>query len=429
MRRVGVPSDSAQRQPSYVLRVRNGRFVKLTPSAHFLHSQFEAGETAESIAEMLSQELGRPVTAAEVEAAHMRVRQQVTDIEDVPGRASPLGLWWRVRILPSAAVIWLSRRLAWLFHPAVAVILTVAAVFSIVRNASALAMPASTMADPAFPLLPVLLLLLFSLLAHELGHASSCARFGVPVTEVGFGLYWIYPSFYSDVSAAWALTRRQRIMVDIAGTYLQMLVGAAYLEIYRATGWEAARLAFFAAFSVAILMMLPFFKFDGYWLLSDGLDIANLSKQARRVAGTLWRRLLRRPAAPLPWRPLKTIVVVVYGLLSATFLAFFAVQLSNLVWQLAASYPARVSGLVRDLSLPPHELATGRLHSVIVPTYLLLGAFLAVIQLSRRLGKGLRHATVARRARLSDDADDRMPGTGTGEPGETDEQLSRTPAL
>lgn len=202
--------------------------------------------------------------------------------------------------------------------------------------------------------------------------------------------YVIYPVFYNDVTAAWRLPRRQRVVIDLAGIYFQYLVGAAYLLIYRLTNWEAFHLAAASVFLLGLFVLLPIFKLDGYWLLSDVLGVTSLSRQVRRVAARAVDRLRRRPGEPLPWPPRVSVAVLAHGAFSIAFLTLFALRLALIVPELAAEYPARLTGLLRDLYYPPHTPAPGRLPSVPGPTYILLGVALASVTLSRRAIQAFR---------------------------------------
>jgi putative peptide zinc metalloprotease protein len=252
------------------------------------------------------------------------------------------------------------------------------------------------MVDPGSSFLPLLGLFVLSMFAHELGHASASMRYGAPARDIGFGLYLIYPVFYNDVTAAWRLTRRQRVVIDLAGVLFQFLVGTAYLLVARLTGSDLFQLAAASVFFLGLFVLLPIFKFDGYWLLSDLLGVANLSRQVRRVASHVRGRLQGTPGAPLPWPPWVSVAVLVYGVLSVAIIVVFALRLVLVVPELAADYPARIAGLVRDLYLPPHTPAAGRLSSVIGPTYVLLGATLALVTLTRRVIQGQRRNATTR---------------------------------
>jgi putative peptide zinc metalloprotease protein len=391
--------DSSERDPSYLLRTRNGRFVKLSSSAHFLLSQVDAGVSTADLARQLSQQLGRAVTGEEVDAAYRDVRRRVEQIENRQGRPSTFGLWWRAPCLPAPAVAWLTRRLAVAFHPVGVFLLCGALAWVVVRNWPAATTPPADAFDIIPLFWPTFGLLAVSMLAHELGHASACAHYRVPTREIGFGLYWVYPVFYSDVSEAWTLNRRQRVVVDLGGVFFQLLAGAAYLELYRHTGWEPARIAFVGTLSIAIFILVPIFKFDGYWLMSDALGVVNLSRQIRRVAVHLVARARRQPVKPLPWPGRTTAIVAVYSVATVAFFGYFLYRVVPGIVAMAATYPARIGGLARDLLAPPHQLADGRLQSVAFSTYMLFGLTLALVGLLRPSLRSIRRLVRRRGAR------------------------------
>ena len=151
------------------------------------------------------------------------------------------------------------------------------------------------------------------------------------------------------------------------------------------TGWHVFELTAVAVFSLgALYILLPIFKFDGYWLWTDLLGVDNLSRQVRRVARHVRDRVLRRPTAPLPWPRWASLGVLCYAAFTVLFLMVFLLRIVVTIPNLVADYPARVAGLVRDLSTPPHTPATGRLSSVLGPTYVLLGITFAVVRLGMR---------------------------------------------
>lgn len=133
-------------------------------------------------------------------------------------------------------------------------------------------------------------LTLMGVAIHEIGHLSACHHFRARHGGFGFGLYWIFPTFYADVTGTWALSRMQRAAVDVSGLYFQ--------SIYLSMVGTWALLVEDASIPVAVLllshtMMLytlnPVLKFDGYWLLSDISGTVNLhqkiSDTARDIMG------------------------------------------------------------------------------------------------------------------------------------------------
>jgi putative peptide zinc metalloprotease protein len=370
-------------------RTADGRFLVVSPTAYFLLSQQAAGVPPHHLARRLGARVGRRVTVPEVETAIAKLEQRVKPAEGRPDPRKPFGLWWKLRLLPPSAVARLGRVLAPLLNPVVVVAL--GAVFAyLASDLGALAGSGHGLMNSGPSVWPALGLILLSSLAHEAGHTTASIRYGAPAGEIGFGLYLVYPVFYSDVSAAWTLSRRRRVVVDIAGVYFQLLFVACYLLVFRFTGWEVARLAGMGALLLAVFALVPIFKFDGYWLLSDGLGVPNLSGQVRRSARHVRDRVLRRPVERLPWPGWVSCVVVVYGVFSIAFIGYFLVGLVPSAAELAVSYPARIAGLVRDLSIPPHRPATGRLHSIFFPGFVLAGVGFALFNLGRALLKPLR---------------------------------------
>lgn len=113
---------------------------------------------------------------------------------------------------------------------------------------------------------------------HELGHLSACHYYNIEYKEIGVGLYLYFLVFYSDVSKTWKLNRKQRIVVDLGGIYFQ-LISIFFLYILSII---FNNVAFIYAIYLTILSILfslnPFFKFDGYWIVSDLMGISNLRK-------------------------------------------------------------------------------------------------------------------------------------------------------
>ncbi|MDQ0497132.1 site-2 protease family protein [Paenibacillus brasilensis] len=64
-----------------------------------------------------------------------------------------------------------------------------------------------------------LILLLLSILFHEFGHVVAAYRYGIRPRDIGIGLYMLVPVMFVDLSEAWKLPRKQRVVIDFAGIY------------------------------------------------------------------------------------------------------------------------------------------------------------------------------------------------------------------
>jgi putative peptide zinc metalloprotease protein len=133
-------------------------------------------------------------------------------------------------------------------------------------------------------------------LFHEMGHAYVAAAKGCRVSSMGVAFMLGAPLAYTDVTDAWKLTnRRDRMAIDIAGVSVEMVIAglATFAWVFLPDG-NARAIAFIFATTGWVMSLAvnlnPFMRFDGYFILSDMLNIPNL--QPRSFALGKWR--LRR---------------------------------------------------------------------------------------------------------------------------------------
>lgn len=315
-----VRLDTAEQMDAYLLPV-GGTPVKVSASAYRLLRALAGGAALEEVAQALS-DRGNPTTAVQVGAAHAAV---LAKLEAAVANARRLtGGFWLARIVAG------PRAVARAAAPIQRLFSTRAAFALLGPAIAAVAWVCALGMDPHWGTGVYslgYLLFLFSLVLHELGHAAACCRFGARPRGIGFALYLIYPALYSDVSAAWALPRGRRVVVDLAGCYVQCIVGAAFALWYALGGWAPARAAVLMIAGSMVFSLNPIFKFDGYWVVADALGVVNLGAQPRRIAVAAWRRLCGRAAPALPWRRGLCALLALYSVASAAVWAGF-------IWEL-----------------------------------------------------------------------------------------------
>ena len=126
---------------------------------------------------------------------------------------------------------------------------------------------------------------------HELGHAVSCRHFGGECHEMGVMLLVLTPCLYCNVSDAWMLPSRwQRIVISAAGIYVELLLSAVCLFMWWFTIPGAfnslcLNVVFVCSVSTVLFNGNPLLRYDGYYILSDLVEIPNLRQQA----GALFR--------------------------------------------------------------------------------------------------------------------------------------------
>jgi putative peptide zinc metalloprotease protein len=247
--------------------------------------------------------------------------------------------WVRVPFIPARIVCAGSRPLTLLFHPAAVALLvctiTVAVVIILQMGLLNVNGWSSAVLWQGYGLF------LLSLIVHEFGHSSACLRFGANPSAIGFGAYYIFPVFYSDVSAAWQLSRWQRVIVDLGGTFLQAIVGASYVIVYLATGWEPLHTAIVLIIASTVFSLNPILKFDGYWVIADTLGVTNLAEQPRRIVNAFVARV-RGQTAHLPW-PLWVIgALAVYTVLTGAFWVMVTLRVLPQLLRRVMEYPDQV---------------------------------------------------------------------------------------
>jgi multidrug resistance efflux pump len=149
-----------------------------------------------------------------------------------------------------------------------------------------------------FSALPVILLVVFLVItAHEFAHGLTCKHFGGEVHELGFLLIYFQPALYCNVSDAWLFPEKsKRLWVGFAGPYFELFLWALATLLWRLTDVETGinYLAFIVMTTSGIKTLFnfnPVIKLDGYYLLSDWLEIPNLRKKGFACLGDGIKRL------------------------------------------------------------------------------------------------------------------------------------------
>ncbi|MDG1893772.1 MAG: M50 family metallopeptidase [Fuerstiella sp.] len=147
-----------------------------------------------------------------------------------------------------------------------------------------------SMAEFLGPQNMVLMLLVFVIVKvlHEAGHAFTARHFGAECNECGIMLMVFTPVLYTNVSDAWLLPRRQRMLITAAGILVELSIASmfALLWSYAAPGTTRALLlntVVLCSVNTIVFNGNPLLKFDGYFLLADWVGIPNLASRASAV--------------------------------------------------------------------------------------------------------------------------------------------------
>lgn len=185
------------------------------------------------------------------------------------------------------------------------------------------------------PILLVMLLYLPTVLLHEIGHVAACKKYTGRSSEIGIGVYVIFPVFFSSISAIWHATKKERIIANLAGIYMQLWCMLIFIGVYLTTGYTLLLHMIFLTGIYNFFQLLPFIRSDGYWLLSDITSIPNLLTNSRDV--------VQKTILP-PYRIPKTIdwqrvFLFAYGSFNFLIIGYFIYYQIGHNWQEIIDFP------------------------------------------------------------------------------------------
>ena len=226
------------------------------------------------------------------------------------------------------AVRWIF---SWIGLVVWAVLIAVAGYF-VLGRAGELAAPAANILDPAN--LPLMMASFWIVkILHEFGHGFACKKFGRDqgiggeVHTMGLMFLVFTPLPYVDASSAWAFRSKfHRVIVGMGGMIIELGVASIAAIIWARTGPGTLHaisynIMFIASVSTLLFNANPLLRYDGYYILSDLLEIPNLSNRAKEYMYYLVKRYAwgvkraRNPAHSTGER----VWFVTYGLASTAY--------------------------------------------------------------------------------------------------------------
>ncbi len=172
---------------------------------------------------------------------------------------------------------------------------------------------------------------------HELGHGIICKRFGGQVPEFGAMMLVLVPAPFVDASAAWGFgSKWQRMAVGAGGMIFELAAASAcaFLWLNTSGGDLLHQLAYNAMLSASVSTVLfnanPLMRFDGYYILSDLLEVPNLAQRSFSMLKFLLQKHIYRVRGAIP--PTSSLgeaaVLIVYGLLALAYRVFLFVSIT-----------------------------------------------------------------------------------------------------
>ena len=141
---------------------------------------------------------------------------------------------------------------------------------------------------------------------HEFGHALAVRALGGHCREMGLMFLVFIPVPYVDASESVTLPNKwQRMLVGAAGMIAELGLAAIAVWLWTAVSGGVTKavlhqVVILAGVTTLVFNANPLLRFDGYFILSDALEIPNLAQRANRYVGYLARRYLFRAEARPP---------------------------------------------------------------------------------------------------------------------------------
>ena len=135
---------------------------------------------------------------------------------------------------------------------------------------------------------------------HELGHAAMIVHYGRRVKSAGFMIYFGSPAFFVEASDSLMLDRRQRILQSFAGPFFELVLAgfASLILVLIPEGAPLGGLLYRFAlinYFVIFLNLIPLLELDGYWILSDLIQVPDLRQRSLEfIQHDVWHKLRNR---------------------------------------------------------------------------------------------------------------------------------------
>lgn len=239
----------------------------------------QADTTADSAALFESYKKKRRATLKQWFMNPMSLKLPLVDPEPFLTRWAPQVAWCFTR----------NGALAWLVVVLPAMVLAIMHWGELTNNLSDQVLSSSNLLLMAvvFPLVKLL---------HELGHGFATKVWGGTVHEMGVMFLVFAPAPYVDASSAAAFPSKfRRAIVAAAGMLVELFIAALALYVWLLVEPGLTRAIAFNVMVVAGVSTLvvngnPLLRYDGYYILTDLIEIPNLAQRGQKYLAYLWDR-------------------------------------------------------------------------------------------------------------------------------------------
>lgn len=187
---------------------------------------------------------------------------------------------------------------------------------------------------------------------HEFGHGLTCKHFGGECHEMGVMILVLTPCLYCNVSDSWLLPSKwQRAAIGAAGIYIEILLASicTFLWWFSQPGLFhnlCLNVMFISSVTTIIFNANPLLRYDGYYILSDIMEIPNLRQKATTILSRKLGQLclgLEPPEDPfLPQR--NQLFFALYSVAAALYRWVIVFSITWFLYKLFQSYNLEILG-------------------------------------------------------------------------------------
>ena len=352
---LGPVQDSGLTSPCFLIRRPDGQVIQLSQLLNTVVARLDPRQSPDDVAAAVSRAYGRTLTVEGLEFLVESKLRPLGLVEDVgaattstqalPTSDPVLSLGLRGTLIPERVVQRLGAVIAPLFTPVVVLLALLALVVMDVRlmlGGQVMTALEQVLATPTL-LLGLFALMTVGAVIHELGHAAGCVYSGGRPGRIGFGVYLLFPAFFTNVTDSYRLNRAGRLRTDLGGLYFNVWCLLVAGGIHLSTGNGMLLLLAVLMHIEMAQQLIPTVRFDGYFILTDLTGVPDLFSKVRPVLSSL---LPGRPvdARVAELRPGVRRVVTVWVLAVVPLIAF------GMVW-LVLHLPELVTSAARAIAV------------------------------------------------------------------------------
>lgn len=187
---------------------------------------------------------------------------------------------------------------------------------------------------------------------HEFGHGLTCKHFGGECHEMGVMILVLTPCLYCNVSDSWMLPSKwRRAAIGFAGIYVELMLAAIATFVW----WFSnpgllnnicLNIMFISSVSTIFFNGNPLLRYDGYYVLSDLMEIPNMRQKASSILNRKmgeWFLGLEYPDDPfLPQR--NQLLFALYSIAAVCYRWVVTFSIMFFLYKLFENYHVKIIG-------------------------------------------------------------------------------------